>query len=58
MTETKELLQEVEGLLKELQNVESLLQDINSKVDYLIEMQGIGNDIEKHNALDWTGGSQ
>ena len=58
MTETKELLKEVEGLLKELQNVESLLQDINSKVDYLIEMQGIGKDIEKHNALDWTGGSQ
>ena len=57
MTET--LIEQVEELFLSLKKIERLLNDINSKVDYIIDIYGLNKDIEKHPDVEnWTGGAQ
>lgn len=57
MTET--LIEQVEELFLSLKKIETLLNDINSKVDYIIDIYGLNKDIEKHPDVEnWTGGAK
>jgi len=59
MTEIEELFQQIEELFADLKKIETLLNELNSKVDYIIDIYGINQDIEKHKDVnDWTGGAE